>query len=118
MISGIIFTNRLKGLNAPSGCFCHASEPQSCHGNNMIPITFAKFNKLLASDANSGGLDISDNGHVAWIGNGVYIYNGNEVKKLTGSYWNTELRLNNKGQLAWTQFYGYGCAVAIKLCPS
>src|SRR3989304_3304571 len=45
MISGIIFTNRLKGLNAPSGCFCHASEPQSCHGNNMIPITFAKFNK-------------------------------------------------------------------------
>ncbi|OGP11642.1 MAG: hypothetical protein A3G39_10515 [Deltaproteobacteria bacterium RIFCSPLOWO2_12_FULL_43_16] len=79
----------------------------------MIPITFAKFNKLLASDANSGGLDTSDNGHVAWIGNGVYIYNGNEVKKLTGSYWNTELRLNNKGQLAWTQFYGYGCAVAV-----
>src|SRR3972149_248015 len=46
MISGIIFTNRLKGLNAPSGCFCHASEPQSCHGNNMIPITFAKFNNF------------------------------------------------------------------------
>src|SRR3990170_3632985 len=44
MISGIIFTYRLKSLKTPSGCFCHASEPQSCHGNNMIPFAFAKLN--------------------------------------------------------------------------